>query len=439
MNAVETAGSSNTAGVVPPWRYVSVVLGAAIGLGCSFPIVFNSSLPFFLLPLSQEFGWGRGDTSTAAVLAMLGVTLASPFVGRLFDRFGIERVIVVSVLLFAAAVYSMSYLPGSLAALGALCFVVGVAGSGTSMVGYAGVLPRWFDQRLGLALGIAGLGAGLGVGLSPFVATRLVTELGWRGAFAALAGIALVGGLLAYVLLRPRRGERAPLVVSSAVDLKIGAHTGSAAANATGLTVHKALRDPRFWLLFAVTFVLPFSILGIALHGAALFIDRGLTAGQAATGAALAGLGAIIARVGVGALLDRWHAPLVAVAVIVGAAAGLALNSWASTFALLCVGTFLGGAAMGAEGDLLPFFIRRYFGLRAFGTLFGAQYSAYALGGVLGPIAYGYTFDTLNTYSPIMVICAIACLVSAAAIGLMGPYRYGVGSDKASSPIGRLE
>jgi MFS transporter, OFA family, oxalate/formate antiporter len=301
------------------WRYASIVLGAAIGLMCSFPIIFNSTLPFFLLPLSQEFGWGRGDTSAATVLAMLGVTIASPFAGRLFDRFGAERVIVVSVLLFAASVHAMSYLPGSLAALGALCFVVGVAGSGTSMVGYAGVLPQWFDKRLGLALGLAGLGAGAGVGLSPFIATQLVSQFGWRGAYSALAALALVGGLLAYALLRLRRGEVPPLASRAAT---VAARAAEAAA-APGISRADALRDPRFWLLLAVTFIVPFAILGIALHGAALFIDRGLSAAQAATGAAVAGLGAIIARVGVGALLDRWHAPLVAAVIFVAAGAGL--------------------------------------------------------------------------------------------------------------------
>jgi MFS transporter, OFA family, oxalate/formate antiporter len=87
------------------------------------------------------------------------------------------------------------------------------------------------------------------------------------------------------------------------------------------------------------------------------------------------------------------------------------VNAWATTFALLCIG-------------LLPFMIRRYFGLRAFGSLFGIQYAAYALGGVLGPIAYGYTFDHLATYSAIMLACAAACGASALAILWMGPYRF---------------
>jgi MFS transporter, OFA family, oxalate/formate antiporter len=417
-SATLAATPANASTAIPGWRYASVLLGAAIGLCFSFPILFNASLPFFLLPLSQEFGWGRGSTSAVAVMAMLGVTLASPFAGRLFDRFGPERVIGVSMLLFSAGVFCMSLLPPSLVAVGALCFVIGVVGCGTTMIGYAGVLPRWFDRRLGLALGVAGLGAGLGVGLVPFVATHLIGDLGWRSAYAALAALALGGGVIAFLLLRPRSHERQPVISCAATlaDRDV----------AIGMTITEARREGRFWLLFAVTFLVPFAILGIALHGAALFMDRGLSAQQAATGAALAGLGALGARLCVGALIDRWHAPRVTALVFLLAGTGLALNSWAVTFPLLCIGTFLGGIAMGAEGDLLPFMIRRYFGLRAFGAIFGTMHSAYALGGVLGPIAYGLSYDRLHTYSPVMLGCAALCLASAIAIGWMGPYRYQV-------------
>lgn len=425
-----------------PWRHASVVLGAAVGLLCSFQSVFSAALPFFMLPWQQEFGWGRGEISAATVLSMLGVTVASPFVGRLFDRFGTERVIAVCVLLMAAAVYAVSRHPGQLLVLAALCFVVGVFGAGTSMVGYLGVLPRWFDRRLGLALGLAGLGGGVGIGLAPFVATRLVQQAGWRGALAVLAGIALVGGLLAFALIRPRRGDPVAsraVPVQGAVPPAKPSATVSASGVLTaidagaGLTVSQAWRQRPFWLLLATTFLVPLSILGIALHGVALFMDRGLSAQQAATGAALAGGGAVLARIGVGALLDRWQAPAVAAVVFLAAGVGLAMNSVATSFWVLCLGSFLGGVAMGAEGDLLPYMLRRYFGLKAFGSLFGLMFAAYALGGVLGPVVYGVVVDRVGSYTPTMLAGALACAASALAITRMGAYRFGVAS--AAGPV----
>ncbi len=380
--------------------------------------MFNTSLPIFILPWTQEFGWGRGQVSTAVVLAMLGMTVGAPLIGRGFDRFGYERVIATSVALFAALVYGMSLLPGSIIALGALGFVIGLAGSGTSMVAYAGVLPSWFDKKLGMALGLAGIGSGLGVGLSPLISTKLIDAGGWRSAFVGMSVLVLCGGMLACALIRPRRGERAP------VTAKVQSENGATGAELEGLSLAQARRSGAFWLLFVVTFLVPFSVLGMALHGAALMGDKGFTPQQAAVSMGLAGLSAMAARIIVGWLLDRRHAPAVAAACMVMVSGGLALLATATSYPLLCVGILLGGMMMGAESDLLPFLIRRYFGMRSFGTLFGIQFSAYALGGVLGPIAYGFCFDSTGKYTAMAMIGAALCGLSAVAILFMGPYRF---------------
>jgi MFS family permease len=126
------------------WRSTSVVLGVAIGMMCSFPSLFNGALSFFLVEWSKDFNWGRGETSTAAVLSMLGMTVGAPLVGRIFDRVGAERVIGGSVLLFAALLYVMSYLPASLIALGILCFVTGLVGSYAHHMHFSGQIDCRF-------------------------------------------------------------------------------------------------------------------------------------------------------------------------------------------------------------------------------------------------------------------------------------------------------
>jgi MFS transporter, OFA family, oxalate/formate antiporter len=404
---------------VSAWRSTGVVLGAAIGMMCSFPSLFNGALSFFLVEWSKEFGWGRGETATAAVLSMLGMTVGAPVVGRLFDRVGAARVIGASVLLFAALLYVMSHLPASRIALGTLCFVIGLAGSGTSMVAYAGVLPLWFDKRLGMALGIGGLGAGLGVALAPFFASSLIGAVGWRGAFIAMAGLALAGGMLACALIRPRPGERAPLAGN--------ARTGAPSENRDsiqGLTLREARRAKGFWLLLIVTLIIPFSVLGLALHLVALIADRGFSPQQAAAGISLAGISAMAARIAVGLMLDRWPAPAIAAGTMVLGAFGLVLISSATSYPLLCLAIALCGLLMGAESDLLPYMVRRYFGMRSFGSVFGIMFSAYALGSVFGPIVYGVTFDRLQSYAPVAIAAGAACFLSAVAILRMGPYRY---------------
>src|SRR5471032_671035 len=120
---------------VPTWRRWLVVVGAAIGLVAGFISLFFSTLPFFLLPLSGEFGWSRTQTTAAATLSMLGTAVGAPLVGWLFNRFGTERVIGLSISLFAVCLLSLTMMTGNLFLFAALCFATGLTSSGTTPVG----------------------------------------------------------------------------------------------------------------------------------------------------------------------------------------------------------------------------------------------------------------------------------------------------------------
>ncbi len=417
QNALAPEVAVNTSAVLPVWRRWLIVAGAGLGLLSGFAGLYYSSLSFFLLPISSEFGWSRADISAASVLSMLGAAIAAPLTGKLFERFGAEKIILVSVLLFALGMLALSHLTASVLVLGGLSFILGLCGSATTIVGYLSILPRWFDGRLGLALGLAGLGLGLGVGLSPTIATHLIGAFGWRGAYQWMALFAFGTGLIAWLLIAPRG-------YGSTKETRARATASAAIALDQGDSLREAVASWRFWLLLTVIFATTFGILGAAIHGATLFSDRGLTPQQAAIGAGLAGVGAMSARLLAGILLDRFFAPIIGTVVFVIAATGLFLNSEGSSFPLLVLGTFMGGVAIGAEGDLLPFLVRRYFGMRSFSVIFGCLFIAYAMGGMIGPIVFGYMFDQSGSYGLIMRIAAGVCLLSALAMLLLGPYRF---------------
>ncbi len=50
----------------------------------------------------------------------------------------------------------------------------------------------------------------------------------------------------------------------------------------------------------------------------------------------------------------------------------------------------------------------RYFGLKNFGEIFGLLFSSMMLGVSLGPLAYGYCFDTTGNYT---VVLSLSCLL----------------------------
>jgi hypothetical protein len=50
-------------------------------------------------------------------------------------------------------------------------------------------------------------------------------------------------------------------------------------------------------------------------------------------------------------------------------------------------------AGSGSEVDVIPYMIAEYFGRKRFATLYGLSWTAYAIGGALGPILMGHGFD----------------------------------------------
>jgi MFS family permease len=70
------------------------------------------------------------------------------------------------------------------------------------------------------------------------------------------------------------------------------------------------------------------------------------------------------------------------------------------------------GFSMGSEGDITPYLLGRYYGLKRFSTLYALTWTAYAIGGAAGPILVGRVFDTLGSYRPItMQLLALPALL----------------------------
>jgi nitrate/nitrite transporter NarK len=90
---------------------------------------------------------------------------------------------------------------------------------------------------------------------------------------------------------------------------------------------------------------------------------------------------------------------------------------------LAFVAAVLVGLGQGAEFDILPYAISRYFGLHAFGEIYGYSFAAMTLGGALGPLLMGVSFDATGSYSLALVSFAVASFTAAGLMLGLGPYR----------------
>ena len=77
------------------------------------------------------------------------------------------------------------------------------------------------------------------------------------------------------------------------------------------------------------------------------------------------------------------------------------------------LGAVATGLANGAEIDLIGFMTARYFGLRAFGQIYGILYAVYVVGASVSVWLYGRVFDLTGSYDTALEMAAATLSLSA--------------------------
>ncbi|MGB6875437.1 MAG: hypothetical protein WBD87_05330 [Candidatus Acidiferrales bacterium] len=85
----------------------------------------------------------------------------------------------------------------------------------------------------------------------------------------------------------------------------------------------------------------------------------------------------------------------------------------ANSFAAGALAAALLGIGAGGEAAITPYLLTRYFGLRAFSTLYGFTWTFYAIAGAIGPVILGRAFDSTGSYSSLLILLAVALLIAA--------------------------
>jgi hypothetical protein len=87
-----------------------------------------------------------------------------------------------------------------------------------------------------------------------------------------------------------------------------------------------------------------------------------------------------------------------------------------------CRAAVLIGVGAGGEAAITPYLLTRYFGLRAFSTLYGLTWTFYAAAGAIGPVILGRAFDGSGSYASLLTLLATALGVAAATNLLLPHY-----------------
>lgn len=335
----------------------------------SYPPIIVYSFGVFLKALNQEFNLSRTEISFAFSLASLSAILCTPFVGRFVDRFGACKTITHSMLIFSLCLISLYFLLPNLWHLYIIYFVLGAAGTGTASIPYSNVISHWFNRKRGLALGLTMAGIGLGALTMPSFAHALITAAGCRATYLIFGFMVLVIAIPVIRIFLKDTPQQMKLLPDGEIPEQVSIEEQRDMHY--GMSSHDAMRTGIFWIIICSFFLTSVSIQGCLIHLAPILTDRGISAQSAVLATSVFGGATLLGRVGTGYLLDRFFAPYIAACLFTGTALGIVLFWSGADGVLAFTAAFLVGLGLGAETDIIPYMVSRYFGLKAFGKIYG--------------------------------------------------------------------
>ncbi len=164
------------------WIYlvVSVILLLCLGLIYAWSI--------FRVPLENEFGWSKAETSITFSISMMMFCLGGVISGMLTSRRGVRMTMIWCAFALAAGFIGASTIHSL---WGIYVTYGGLAGLGSGL-GYNAVIStavKWFPDKQGLVSGISLMGFGFGAMLLGTIGAHCIVMVGWRMTFL-LIGIA---------------------------------------------------------------------------------------------------------------------------------------------------------------------------------------------------------------------------------------------------------
>ncbi|MDX1741698.1 MAG: OFA family MFS transporter, partial [Rhodothermales bacterium] len=298
--------------------------------------------------------------------------------------------------------------------------LLGGAGIGLAYVCPIAVGMKWFPDKKGLITGLAVAGFGFGALIWIKLAGswgQLIESMGVLNVFGLYGIIFLITVTIgSLVMVYPPEGW---LPEGWSPPLQAD---GKSVEDATSMLPAQMLRTPQFyklWTMFVFSALAGLMTIGIIkLFGIDALQEGGMSFEQASAtaGTAMAvfySLANGIGRIAWGSISD-WigrKRSLFVMTCLQGIMM-LVFYFMGGTTALLYLGAALVGFNFGGNFALFPTATADYFGTTNVGQNYGWMFTAYGVGGIVGPIMAG-AFRDSGSWLPAFVISGVLCLIAA--------------------------
>lgn len=405
-----------------------LIAASAILFNVMLGIVYSWSI--FTRPLMDTFGWSKTTATLPFTVYIVVFAPLTILAGSLQDRFGPRRVAIVGGAMIGVGFFLAS-LVETIPSPAWLCFSYGViSGAGCGM-GYATTVPvarKWFPDKPGLAVGLVVMGVGLSALLFAPLGRYFIEVGGVGKAFLGIGVILFLFSILFASMLRnPPEGWHPE-----------GWHPSTSGMSRVVLRdcgPRVVLRSPEFWMMW-LTYALMSAVgLMVVGHIAAYSEEAGLAPMYAALSASAFALCNALGRPVSGLMYDRMGAArTMLILFIIQGVMMLSFPHLARSMAGIYLAVAIIGFNYGANFTIFPSLTAECFGIKNLGVNYGMVFSAFGLGGTLGPIIGSLVYDATRSYTAAFTTAAFLVLL-AVVITLVFLARYRRLKRECGTPV----
>lgn len=342
--------------------------------------------------LAEAFGLSGLRVSSVFSITTATFYVVGGLIGVVIARLPLRPVVAAAAGIFAVAI-GLIQVTGSYLGLVASFALVGMAG-GAMFVIVISLVPQWFDEYEGRAMGITMIGNGLGILVLPPVWIRLLERTSVRSALAAVGGVLVLVMLLASLVYRRPPGRHA--AGASPVDL------GWLRSNLTDPDFLGALAG--FSFLWSWYFVLSVDAVGV-------LTAAGISRSVAATAFGAIGGVSVAARVVSGEFGDRVGMRATMTAGVVLAALAMWALPWIGSPIAMYALLVLFGVGLGTVAPLFSPIIIERFGPANATAIVGLFILGQAVTAFTTPVALNVLYDFSGGYVlPLLAIGGLTLL-----------------------------
>ena len=387
----------------PGLHYAWVILAAA----CVLSIISradSASFAVFVDPLVEKFSWKRGDISLAYSLAFLAGMPVMLVFGWLGDRYG-ARVLLIGASLMISAGTALLGLIRELWHFYVLYgLMVGALGHAVFTVLLPVILTRWFERKMGLALGIywAALGAGPVI-FAPLFRWMIETR-GWESAFTVI-GLAFGVILLVFSSLIRSGPRDMGLPAYGAEDT--AREKQQSAARGAAVSLGSVLARRPVWCLMGCHHLGCAGHAVILAHGVSMATYHGIPGLEAAgVLSTIAGV-SVFSRFAFSLLTERLGGRTVLTLAVVGQSTSILMLLFAHEAWHFYAFAVVFGICYGGEMVGFPIINRQMFGATApLGSIYSFEMVGASTGMALGGWIGGVLFDLSGDYTWAILVAA---------------------------------